>query len=121
MISVSLIFLPSASEENAITNATIIATAVMAAGAGMLVLFRSSNPMQKRLHIFMIAALFLWLAAESVWTYYETGLGIENPYPSAADGLWLAGYMPFIIYMSRVYRSLGSKVTEHRLIGISLT
>ena len=41
--------------------------------------------------------LILWFIAELSWTYYELGLGIENPYPSPADAIWLAGY-PFIIY-----------------------
>ena len=41
--------------------------------------------------------LILWFIAELSWTYYELGLGIENPFPSPADAIWLAGY-PFIIY-----------------------
>lgn len=41
--------------------------------------------------------LVLWFIAELSWTQYELGLGIENPFPSPADAIWLAGY-PFIIY-----------------------
>jgi hypothetical protein len=40
--------------------------------------------------------LVLWTSAEFTWTYFQLGLGIENPFPSEADVLWLSGY-PFII------------------------
>jgi hypothetical protein len=43
--------------------------------------------------------LALWTSAELLWTYYQLGRGIENPFPSMADGIWLAGY-PFIIYFT---------------------
>lgn len=43
--------------------------------------------------------LTLWMLAELTWTYYQIGLHIDNPFPSYADSLWLAGY-PFIIYFT---------------------
>ncbi len=42
--------------------------------------------------------LFLWTLAELGWTYYQLGLGIENPFPSIADGFWLAGYAGLILF-----------------------
>jgi hypothetical protein len=41
--------------------------------------------------------LILWLIAEFTWTYYQLVVGIANPFPSAADIFWLAGY-PFFLY-----------------------
>jgi hypothetical protein len=49
--------------------------------------------------ISLTIGLALWTLAELIWTYYQLGLGIENPFPSAADALWLLGY-PFIIYFT---------------------
>jgi hypothetical protein len=40
--------------------------------------------------------LVLWTSAEFTWTYFQLGLGIENPFPSEADVFWISGY-PFII------------------------
>ncbi len=39
--------------------------------------------------------LALFLAAEVVWSYNVIVLGIEVPFPSVADALWLSGYAPF--------------------------
>jgi len=47
----------------------------------------------------LTAGLVLWVLAELTWTYYQLGLGVENPFPSIADTFWLAGY-PFIIYFT---------------------
>jgi hypothetical protein len=43
--------------------------------------------------------LILWLIAEFTWTYYQLVVGIENPFPSAADGFWLAGYLFFLYFV----------------------
>ncbi|NWG36890.1 hypothetical protein [Nitrososphaera sp.] len=53
-------------------------------------------------------ALGLWLAGELLWTYYELGLGIDNPFPSLADAAWLAGYAPAAYYLFRIYRFFGA-------------
>jgi len=67
--------------------------------------------------------LILWFIAELSWTYYELGLGIENPYPSPADAIWLAGY-PFIIYflfgISKVLSRQKSTYDREPLILISV-
>ncbi len=50
-------------------------------------------------------ALGLWFVAESVWAYYELGLGIETPFPSLADGFWLAGYIPFSYFLIGILKN----------------
>nr|WP_294808412.1 hypothetical protein [uncultured Nitrososphaera sp.] len=50
------------------------------------------------------AGLALWFAAELLWTYYELGTGIEVPYPSPADALWMAGYGPMAYHLLKTYR-----------------
>lgn len=52
--------------------------------------------------------LVLWTSAEFTWTYFQLGLGIENPFPSEADAFWLSGY-PFIIFFAYVVNKTLSK------------
>lgn len=56
--------------------------------------------------------LILWTFAELMWTYFQLRLGIENPFPSTADALWLAGY-PFIIYFAYGMTKAVSKDGSH--------
>jgi len=50
--------------------------------------------------------LLLWTLAELGWTYYQLGLGIENPFPSIADGFWLAGYAGLILFAYNMNRAI---------------
>lgn len=52
-----------------------------------------------QLYASLALALGLWFTAEATWAYYEIGLGIETPFPSAADAFWLAGYIPFSYFL----------------------
>ena len=52
-----------------------------------------------RLYASLGLALALWFAAEVVWAYYEIVVGVETPFPSLADVLWLAGYIPFFYFL----------------------
>jgi hypothetical protein len=40
--------------------------------------------------------MLLWFLGESTWAVYALGYSIPNPFPSIADGFWLAGYVPLI-------------------------
>jgi hypothetical protein len=72
----------------------------------------------KSLYRFYILAsvtvgILFWFIAELIWTYYELGLEIKNPFPSMADGFWLAGY-PFIIYFAfAIKRILTRESSSH--------
>lgn len=121
-ISTSLIAFSDDQSEIFWSNWTINATSAMSVGAGVLLLSKiRATGTEGRAHALLVAALSLWLAAELLWTYYELGLGIETPFPSAADALWLVGYGPFIYYVLRTYRLASSKMLEHKLISLFLT
>lgn len=47
--------------------------------------------------LYFTCGLFLWFIGEAVWAGYTLILGVELPYPSAADVFWIAGYFPFFI------------------------
>ena len=40
--------------------------------------------------------MLLWLLAESTWGVYTLWYSIPVPFPSPADGFWLAGYVPLM-------------------------
>jgi diguanylate cyclase len=120
VILTALIFL--AGDEIFWSNWTINATAAMSVVAGLRLLrSRKVSLVEKRVYVILVGGLSLWLAAELLWTYYELGLGIETPYPSAADALWLIGYGPFIYYVYSKYRRASSELPERRLITVFLT
>jgi hypothetical protein len=65
--------------------------------------------------------LALWFAAELVQTYYEIGIEDEVPYPSIADGLWLAGYGPFGYHLFVTYRFFNRSAKPHVLVIVVAT
>lgn len=90
------------------TNWTINASVTAAFALAVVVVIRQGfSGLYGRAQVALAIALGLWLAAEFLWTYYELGLGIEVPFPSAADAAWLAGYAPFAYYLFEVYRFFG--------------
>ncbi len=62
--------------------------------------------------------LCIWLTAELTWTYYQLGLRIETPFPSPADGFWLAGYGFLIYHLYRIYNSIENKPLESKVVAI---
>ena len=56
--------------------------------------------------------LVSYFIAEVIWGYYSIGLGVEVPFPSLADGFWLAAYAPFgygLFSLSKLYSRKGNK------------
>jgi hypothetical protein len=108
----AFIFLSSISTRVVYTNLTINVTSGAALCAAILVLFR-----QIRVHSqysktfgFLAVGVGLWFTAEIIWTYYQIGLGIETPFPSLADGFWLAGYVPLTYHLYRIYNTVTKKI-----------
>lgn len=83
--------------------------------ASVVILLRNFGPGDppRLIWRFILAALVLYLAAEFTWFAYEALAGVEVPYPSLADGLWLAAYPPFIAALVLVLRG-------HRRLGLPL-
>jgi hypothetical protein len=90
------------------TNWTINASVTAAFALAVMVAARQGlSGLYGPAQVAIAIALALWLGAEFVWTYYELGLGVEVPFPSAADAAWLAGYAPFAYYLFKVYGFFG--------------
>jgi hypothetical protein len=72
-----------------------------------------------RTYIALSIGIALWLAAESTWAYYEIGLQIERPFPSIADGLWIAGYGPFIYHLFGTAKFFGKGVKKLSVVIVT--
>jgi hypothetical protein len=96
---------------------TIIAPipAAFAAGFAVMVVIRQGiQGLFGKAYFALALGLGLFLAAELVWAHNVIGLGIELPFPSIADALWLSGYAPFgyaFYYLSKVSSKRKSKRT----------
>src|SRR6185437_7264751 len=75
---------------------------------------------------FFAASALLWTAGEVVWTVYEVFLGVDVPYPSAADAgylaavpLAIAGVFAFASAPSRL-ATRGEAVLAGAIVAMSL-
>lgn len=75
----------------------LVVFAIAAAG-----LFRNGVSLKNRISMvwlgYSLGAL-LWLLGESMWAVYTLWYSIPVPFPSLADGFWLAGYIPLLCAM----------------------
>jgi hypothetical protein len=62
--------------------------------------------------------LGMWLAAESIWAYYEVVLSEESPFPSIGDAFWLGAYAGLLYYVSSMYKFFGKGVKKYQLAGV---
>jgi hypothetical protein len=84
-------------------------TAVIAAGFSLLIVYRQkTDGLIGRAFTALSIGLVLFMAAEIIWSYYEIGLKIENPFPSIADALWIVGYGPLIYFVFKLFRFYGA-------------
>jgi len=72
-----------------------------------------------RAYLSLAIGLALWLAAEIIWGYYELGLGVESPFPSIADGFWIASYGPFAYHVFSTAKFFGKGVKKHTIMIVS--
>ncbi|MGQ7297735.1 putative bifunctional diguanylate cyclase/phosphodiesterase [Quadrisphaera sp. KR29] len=72
------------------SNGALMAVAV-AAGAAALLRARREHGHVRRFWLLLGFGVLSWGAGQAVWTWYESVLGLEVPFPSAAD----VGYLGF--------------------------
>jgi len=71
-----------------------------------------------RAYASLAAALILWLVAESVWGFYEVGLGIESPFPSIADLFWMVAYAPLGYHVFSTFKFFGRGVKIFTAVAV---
>lgn len=97
---------------------TLVADIIMPSCAGvaavlsLIVVYRQKiDGLFGRIYLALAIGNTLWFVAEVIWTYYEIGFKIENPFPSVADLFWLIGYAPFLYYILKSYKFFNSNNT----------
>jgi hypothetical protein len=126
-ISNSVIFFCSLDVKMLYDNIILDSSAAIAVCSILIVLFRQRREQHEReyklmyetvysvatnrLFTSLAAGLILWFAAEVIWAYYQVWLGIDNPFPSIADALWLTGYGFFIYHLYKVFNLIGIRTT----------
>lgn len=77
-----------------------------------------------RLFGFLGLGLGLWFVAEAIWDYFELVAGIDTPFPSIADAVWLAGYIPFFGFVFGMVKSFPGSSRMYRdlliMLGVAL-
>ena len=68
----------------------------------------------------LVLGLLGWTVAESIWLYANLIQGIELPYPSSADILWLVGYIPLYMALYFQFQAVRSKISQNQRNGIIL-
>jgi diguanylate cyclase (GGDEF)-like protein/PAS domain S-box-containing protein len=111
----SLVFgLGGARASQAISNFGLIAAAG-AAGITCIRTARFSSPRQSRMWKLMGASALSWGSGQAAWTWYETVLGREVPFPSLADVGYLAApplAAAALITLPFAARSLAGRVRQ---------
>jgi hypothetical protein len=85
-----------------------LSAAVATAFCCIIVYRQRLDGLMGRAFAILAAGLALFLAAEIIWSYFEIGLDIEDPFPSVADLLWLVGYGPILYFVLSMYHFLGA-------------
>jgi hypothetical protein len=115
MAAIAVVAWQSGDQSGIATDASINATAIAAAGASLFAARAQKSSAGRRLFSVLAVALFFWLAAELAWTYMLFVLE-EDPYPSAADLLYLGGYGFAAYLVFSLYRTLASKAREAKIV-----
>lgn len=113
-----LIILPDDHIRVIFTNWTINAVAAAALGMSLVIFYRQKlDGLYGKTYAALTFGLVLWFAAEMIWTYYELGEEIENPFPSIADAFWIAGYAPFAYHLFRTWQFFGRSSKRNMIIA----
>ena len=65
-------------------------------------------------HLGLFAGFFMYFLGDTIWAIYETILQIEIPYPSPADAIYLASYIPIAIGIVQFLWSFRSGIKRQR-------
>jgi len=121
VVAINLIVLATSQSDAIIATSDLsrILTVGAAAAISIIVVARQNvTGIFGRAYLALAAGLVLWLAAESVWGYYELVLQIERPFPSIADALWLSAYGPIGFHLFSTARFYGRGVGRYKVAAV---
>jgi hypothetical protein len=122
----SLIIFSEGNTKKVFGDLTNIVTTIPGAIIGIIILTTYSKKtifsnIKNKALLSLIIGLFIWLFANSLWAYYEFGLGIHEPFPSYADPIWLFGYFFFGYYFFVMHSLFKRQGEGNTIIYVSLT
>lgn len=107
-----------------LTNTGAVLWAAIAVLTAFLNYRHGETSEKNTIWLLIAGGMALWLLGEATWLIYETGLGIETPYPSIADLFWLAGYIPlttaFVLMVKTFSRLTMKRAAAYTLLGLAL-
>ncbi len=88
----------------------------------ILIIRERNRKNEGKKYVSLFIAISLWFSAEIAYTYYQTILRIDVPYPSYADSLWLLGYifMGYHLYSSFYYWNKKKRFSESSVFIITI-
>lgn len=120
-IDVAVLFTAGSDMEIFASDLSRIVTISAAAALSLVVVARQKvSGLFGRAYASLAAGLILWVIAESVWGYYEIGLGVERPFPSIADVFWLAAYGPIGYHLFSTARFFGKGVKKSAIVTVGV-
>jgi len=104
-------------------NLIIIITAGLAVVFSLILILRErkyTGELKKLVSLFL--GIFLWFSGEIIYSYYQSVLRIDIPYPSYADSFYLLGYIfvGYYLYSSFYYWNKKKKLSEGSVFIITI-
>jgi hypothetical protein len=116
-INTGVLFTVGSDMETAFSDISRIGTIGAAAALSVVVVSRQkASGLFGRAYVALAIGLISWVAAESIWGYYELVLGIETPFPSIADAFWLFAYLPIGYHMFSTAKFFGKGVKKSTVV-----
>jgi diguanylate cyclase (GGDEF)-like protein/PAS domain S-box-containing protein len=81
----ALMLLPGSTAVQHVSNLGLLAVALAAGAAGVLRSRRTEGDKARRFWLLLGTGVLFWAGGQLAWTWYESVLGIEVPFPSLAD------------------------------------
>jgi hypothetical protein len=114
------IFNPSPMLVKIVSDAFPLALSITSAVLAYMLLHRQvKTRLGTRVWRWMTLGLILWAAGEAIWSIYELVLQQDVPYPSAADLMWITGYLPLILSLTFQFGSLKATISPGRKLLIA--
>ena len=104
-------------------NLIIIITAGLAVVFSLILILRErkyTSELKKLVSLFL--GIFLWFSGEIIYSYYQSVLRIDIPYPSYADSFYLLGYIfvGYYLYSSFYYWNKKNKLSKGSVFIITV-
>ena len=116
-----LLAAPTIEEQNLYGNIIRPITAVASMAFAITIVYRQGvDGIFGRAFASLAGGISLWAIAELIWAYNTVVIGIQVPFPSIADVLWLAGYAPLGFHLFSTSRFYGVGLKKKSTFVVAL-